>query len=105
MSSGRLLPALLAGLVLLTSPALAEEYVIVIDAMKFAAPPDGLKENDVIVWRNEDIFRHTATDRGGSFDMDLEPGAEARLTLAAAGTFEVYCRYHPGMTLDLVVEP
>jgi plastocyanin len=102
--SGFLL-ALIAGMMLATASTVAEEYRIVIDAMKFAAPPHPFKAGDVIVWRNDDIFRHTATDRSSSFDIDLEPGTEARLTLAASGTFEVYCRFHPGMTMKLIVEP
>jgi len=106
MSAGRAWPAAIGAMLLLTGGSgFAAEYVIVIDAMKFAAPPADLQAGDVIIWRNEDIFRHTATDRGGSFDIDLEPGAENRLTLETAGAFEVYCRFHPGMIVSLMVEP
>lgn len=78
-------------------------HVVAITKMKFAPPAGPLAVGDQIVWRNQDIFRHTATARDGSFDLDLPPGEEATLTLAAAGQIEVFCRFHPGMTLVLSV--
>ena len=60
---------------------------------------------DVIVWQNNDILRHTATARDGSFDVDLPPGTSSRLTLATAGSFAFFCKFHPGMTGTLVVVP
>ena len=80
-------------------------HTIVIDKMKFAAPPKTLHAGDVVVWVNKDIFRHTATAKDKSFDVDLAPGASGRTVLRKAGAIPVLCRYHPGMTVRLSVAP
>lgn len=77
--------------------------VIVIDKMAFGPAPSDLRVGQTVVWENRDIFEHTATDRGGGFDVTLPPGAKARVTLARPGRIVVYCRYHPGMTMTLSV--
>ena len=74
------------------------EHVVVIDKMAFAPAPTDLRAGDVIVWVNKDIFRHTATDRRGRFDVDLPAGATRRTTLRWTGAIDYFCRYHPGMT-------
>ncbi|HVY84986.1 MAG TPA: hypothetical protein VG943_07625 [Caulobacterales bacterium] len=68
--------------------------------MKFGPAPQSARVGDAIEWRNDDMFRHTATV-AGLFDVDLKPGARAKVTLKKAGAFKVYCRYHPTMTLTL----
>ena len=100
--------SMLAGLLCFLSPVpsvRAEEYVVTIDQMEFGDVPAELTVGDVIIWRNNDMFRHTATDRDGSFDVDLSPKAEARLVLESAGSIEFYCRLHSGMVGTLTVSP
>ena len=89
----------------LCAAASAAEYEIVIDNMKFAAAPVDLKVGDVIVWRNDDMFRHTATARDKSFDVDLPPKKSARMTIEQAGAIDYFCRFHPGMVGKLEVRP
>jgi plastocyanin len=100
------LPALavLAGL-LLAGAAGAEEYRIVIDKMQFGPVPAELHVGDTIVWENHDILRHTATARDSSFDIDLEPGTAATMTVGVAGTVAFYCRFHPNMAGTLTIAP
>jgi plastocyanin len=97
----------LAGAALLAVPAAPlaapKTYQIVIQQMKFAPAPSGLKVGDTIEWVNNDIFLHSATARDKSFDVELRPKAHVRLVLAKAGTVDFACRYHPGMTGRLVV--
>jgi plastocyanin len=95
--------AALVAALLVPSLGLAAEYRIVIDDMAFGPVPETLRVGDVIVWENRDIFEHTATARDDSFDVDLPPDSEASVTLETAGTFDFYCRFHPGMTGTLVV--
>lgn len=71
---------------------------VIIDQMAFGQAPSSARAGDVILWVNKDMFRHTATARDRSFDIDLKPGASAKMTIKRAGTFAFYCRYHPGMT-------
>lgn len=99
----------LAGLTVLlgglagTARAAPAEHEVILGKMKFGPAPAPLLVGDVIVWVNKDPVRHTATARDGSFDIDLPPGKEGRLIVAAAGEVEVFCRFHPGMKLKLMV--
>lgn len=90
----------------LAMPAVAAStYTVVIDKMKFGPVPAELHVGDTIVWQNKDILRHTATARDKSFDVDLPPGAEGQTVLGTAGTFDFFCRFHPGMKGTLTVSP
>ena len=101
----RLAPIALAALLLSPPPAAAASrtHVIVINQMKFGAAPVGLRPGDRISWINRDLFRHTATAKDGSFDVDLLPGATAIVVVRKAGAISVICRYHPGMRTVLKV--
>lgn len=87
----------------LPAAAVARTHTIVIDRMQFGPSPAGLRVGDTIVWVNRDLFRHTATARNQSFDIDLAPGASGRTVLRAAGNIPYICRFHPGMTGVLTV--
>jgi plastocyanin len=75
----------------------AKDVQVVIDKMRFSPIPAGLRAGDTIVWINRDLFRHTATARDKSFDVDLPAGKSAKLVLRKAGTIAFFCRFHPGM--------
>jgi plastocyanin len=94
-----------AALLLAASPVLATDYTVVIDKMTFGALPAELHVGDAIIWRNNDIFRHSATARDKSFDVDLPSKTEVRMVVGAAGTVEFFCKFHPGMTGALVISP
>jgi plastocyanin len=95
----------LAGAALAAAPALAapKVYTIAIKDMAFTTAPPVLHVGDTVEWVNNDIFRHSATAKDKSFDVDLAPQAHGRVILKKAGTISFYCRYHPGMTGTLVV--
>jgi plastocyanin len=80
-------------------------YVIDISKMAFGPAPEDAHVGDKIVWRNKDMFRHTATARGGAFDLDIAVGAAAQTVLKAAGKLEYYCRFHPTMVSSVAVQP
>ncbi|QRM57923.1 amicyanin (plasmid) [Sinorhizobium sp. BG8] len=84
--------------------AMAAEHVIIIARMQFGTVP-ALRVGDVITWRNDDIFRHTATARDKSFDIDLPPKSERSMTVKQAGEAEFYCSFHPMMVGRLDVHP
>jgi plastocyanin len=90
-----------AALLLFTPPAAAatpRTHVIIVDKMKFGAVPPGLHVGDLIIWRNQDMFRHTATAADGSFDVDLPAGKSGKVILRKAGAISFKCKFHPGMT-------
>ncbi|AYG69789.1 MULTISPECIES: cupredoxin domain-containing protein [unclassified Rhizobium] len=84
--------------------AAAANREIIIAKMQFGAVPT-LHAGDVITWRNDDIFHHTATARDKSFDVDLPPKSERNITVKQAGKVDFYCRFHPVMTGTLDIEP
>jgi plastocyanin len=81
----------------------ARTYTIVLDKMKFGTLPPDLHVGDTMVWVNHDLFRHSATARDGSFDLDLPPAKTVRLVLKKPGTIAFFCKFHPGMTGQLKV--
>lgn len=97
--------AIVMGGALAPLAALGAEYTVTVDKLKFGPVPIEVHVGDVIVWQNNDILRHTATADDDSFDIDLPPQSEARMTVETAGSFGFYCRFHPGMTGTLVVTP
>jgi plastocyanin len=104
MLAGLLL--LFAGAIPATATGTAQAprvHVIVVDKMAFGPMPAGVRAGDIIEWVNHDIFEHSATARDGSFDIDLKPGATARMT-ATSGSFAFFCKFHPTMQASLVVK-
>jgi plastocyanin len=87
------------------SASFAADYVVVIDKMKFGPVPAELHPGDTITWQNDDIFRHSATARDGSFDVDLPAKTSAKMIVGQSGKVEFYCTLHPGMTGTLVISP
>jgi len=97
----------IAALSLCPPPATAapRTHVVIIDKMKFGAVPAGIRAGDRVLWVNRDMFKHTATAKDGSFDLDLAPGAQRSAVVKKAGALAVICRYHPGMRVMLQVKP
>jgi plastocyanin len=87
------------------SPAAAATTVhtIIIDKMKFGPAPAGLRSGDTIIWVNRDMFKHSATARDKSFNVDLPPKSSGKTVIRHAGTIAFYCIYHPGMAGSLSV--
>ena len=95
--------AVLTAVAALPAAARPRTHTIVMEKMKFGPSPAGLRVGDTIVWVNRDLFRHTATARDRSFDVDLAAGASGRTVLRTAGRVPYICRFHPGMTGELTV--
>lgn len=63
-----------------------------------------------VVWRNEDAFAHTVTsgtrgDPTGLFDSgNVAGGGSFEFTFEEPGTYEYFCRIHPGMDGTIIVE-
>ena len=95
---GGFAPATTAG-----AAAAPRVHVVVIDKMAFGPMPADVRAGDIIEWANHGILEHSATARDGSFDVDLKPGATVRMT-AKAGSFVVFCKFHPTMQANLLVK-
>lgn len=78
-------------------------HVVTIENMQYTPATLELAPGDIVEWDNRGVVPHTATARAGSFDVEVAPGAKARVVVDA-GTIEVYCRFHPTMQATLVVK-
>lgn len=78
-------------------------HTVVLDKMKFGPLPAGIRSGDTIIWVNRDMFKHTATARDKSFNLDLPPRTSRKTVIKRAGTIPFYCIYHPGMNGALKV--
>ena len=87
----------------LPAAAAPKTHRIIMAGMGFGPAPAGIKAGDTVVWVNKDLFRHTATARDKSFDVDVMPGKEGRTVVKRSGQFAYFCRFHPGMTAMLPV--
>ncbi len=81
----------------------ARQHVVTMSAMRYGRIPTGMKVGDTIVWVNRDSVPHTVTARDKSFDLRLNRGQSARMTLRRAGTIPIYCILHPAMRGTLQV--
>jgi plastocyanin len=81
------------------------EYTVTINNMDYGAVPDGAKVGDSIVWVNRDSVLHSVTARDHSFDIRLNPGQQAKMTLGSPGRIAFYCLFHPSMRGSLAVAP
>lgn len=78
--------------------ASAATIVIEITDLAFNPSVAVAHPGDTIVWRNLDFIGHTATERGGQWDVLLPIGATRRLTLTQTGEMLYFCKFHPQMT-------
>jgi len=78
--------------------AAAATIKIRISDLAFDPPMVAARPGDIIEWQNDDFIDHTATERGGLWDVALPAGKTTRLTLAQKGTMAYFCKFHPQMT-------
>ena len=97
--------ATLTALAVTAPAAFAADYIVVIDKMQFGPVPAELHPGDTITWQNDDIFRHSATARDESFDVDLPAKSSVKMVVGDVGSVEFFCKFHPGMKGILVIAP
>jgi plastocyanin len=104
MRRGLLAAAILLAPPVAAGPAVAAPAVhtVIIDKMKFGPLPANLHAGDVILWVNRDLFRHSATARDGSFNLDLAPRTSGRTPVRRKGAIPFFCKFHPAMKGVLV---
>ncbi|HEX7315062.1 MAG TPA: cupredoxin family copper-binding protein [Pyrinomonadaceae bacterium] len=79
-------------------------HTVALRGMKNVPATLVVRAGDTVVWKNEDVVPHTATDRGKAFDSgNIEPGGSWSYVADRKGTFFYYCAYHPNTRGRLVV--
>lgn len=92
-----LVAAVLTSLSACEAAATPTTHTVVIDKMKFGSVPKNVRVGDYILWVNKDMFKHTATARDKSFNVDLPAKASGKTVVRKSGSIPFYCVYHPGM--------
>lgn len=79
-------------------------HTVALRGMKNVPATLVVNAGDTVVWKNEDVVPHTATDRGKAFDSgNIEPGGSWSYVAERKGTFSYYCAYHPNTRGRLIV--
>ena len=86
-----------------SSAAAAATIKVEIKGFKFSPAAVTAHVGDTIVWTNDDPMPHTATARTGEWDVPIAPGKSASFVIAKVGTFDYFCKIHPGMTGKITV--
>ena len=106
MKPGRLASTALAVVFLsMIVPARAATIEITMENLVISPAEVSAKVGDTITWVNQDTVPHTVTARDKSFNLAVDRGAHAQMTLSKAGNFLFYCLYHPMMRGALKVAP
>ncbi|MER3482273.1 MAG: plastocyanin [Meiothermus sp.] len=86
-----------------TASPVAQVQVSLVD-FEFKPQAFQIAPGTSVVFKNQGQAPHTVTDSAGRFDSGtLAPGAEFRYTFQTPGTYQIYCKIHPYMTLTLRV--
>lgn len=75
---------------------------IIIEGFAFKLPAS-VKAGTAIDISNLDGARHTFTDRGGAFSVEVDGNGSSTVTIEKAGTYSVTCQIHDSMSGTLTV--
>jgi plastocyanin len=100
----------IALLILALSPGLpvadarGKTRTVALRGMNYLPATVVVNAGDTVVWKNEDVVPHTATDRRKNFDSgSIAPGASWSYVANKKGTYFYYCAFHPNTKGKLVV--
>ncbi|MGH2729746.1 MAG: cupredoxin domain-containing protein [Actinomycetota bacterium] len=75
---------------------------VTIDECAFTPQVLHIDPGEEVTFSNKDIFPHTATGSDWGTKA-LDQGTAATVIFDEAGTFDYFCKFHPGMTGTIVV--
>jgi plastocyanin len=87
----------------------AQTHIVTIENMRFDPEVLRVKRGDRVIWRNQDLFPHTATARnsagGRVFDSgSVDAGKSWTYVTGQPGDYAYVCDLHPTMKGRLVVQ-
>jgi plastocyanin len=105
----RLLPALLAALLLPTgvpsAQAAGNTHAVRIEGMKFVPGRIEVAAGDTIVWTNKDFLPHSVTSAAARIESgDLTQDRSWKFVARNKGEIQYICRLHPVMRGAVVVK-
>jgi plastocyanin len=97
----------IVGLGVITNWALAAEITVIQKGIAFQPTQITVRPGDTVVFVNQDGFGHNvfSESAGGAFDIGLQqPNQRTTVPFRRDGTFDVQCRIHPKMKLQVTVQ-
>ena len=82
----------------------AETIRIDVKSLAFLPAQVTAHVGDTIEWANADFIAHTATAKNHEFDVSLPVNKTGGTLLNKPGTIEYFCRSHPNMTGQIIVQ-
>ena len=76
---------------------------VTISGMKYDPQNVDAKVGDTVIWKNADMFPHTATSKGHFDSKAIQPDKTFKMKLKKAGSFDYTCTFHPTMTGKILV--
>jgi plastocyanin len=81
------------------------QWVVTIEAMRFAPAVLKVGAGDTVVWKNKDPFPHNVVaDNNGFHSIDIPADGSWTLRKAKAGAYPYACTLHSGMRATIVVK-
>ena len=74
-----------------------ERHEVVIRGFRYEPQNLQVALGDTVVWTNQDLVPHTATQAQGQDTGPIAAGASGRWVVAKTGRYEYLCTYHPTM--------
>ena len=88
-----------------TAGAAPKTHTVIVEGMRFIPEALTVQRGDRVTWVNKDLFPHTATATGGTFDSrNIAPNASWTYVARASGRHAYLCSLHTTMTGVLTVQ-
>ena len=92
-------------LLIVATPAMAEEVAVKIGNFTFGPQELKVKSGTTVTWTNEDDIPHTVTSSTLAFKSKaLDSDDKFSFTFTTPGTYPYFCALHPVMTGTIVVD-
>lgn len=82
----------------------AETKVVTIEGLTFHPAVLTVKQGDTVIWKNADLYAHTATAQAAFDSKEIAPNGTWKFTAKNKGSFPYICTLHPTMKGMLVVK-
>jgi plastocyanin len=82
----------------------AQTHIVLIKGFAFVPDHLTVSAGDTVVWKNEDIVPHTATDKGVFDSTEIGSRKSWAYKATRQRKFAYICTYHPTMHADLTVQ-
>jgi plastocyanin len=78
---------------------------VFMDNSAFSPSSKTISAGTTITWTNKESSTHTVTSDNALFESgDMAKGKTFSFTFSNTGTFKYHCKYHAGMTAEIIVK-